>query len=286
MPEATTAFHNRIALVFDFDDTLAPDTYEALLAKLGVDPEAFDREKVGPLAEDGWDKTLARFYRIVEEAQGRDDLTLDRAFCQELGESIDLFPGVPEMFDHVTDWAHAIADDVDVEFYLLSGGFVDAQRHAPIAERFEAMYGAEFHFADDGAAACCRQMITHSEKTRYLLAIAKGVGVGGSNEPAEVYRDIPEAEWHVPLDQVIYVGDGASDMPVFELMGEHGGIALGVVEDSDGDWKEAEKVNPDRRVQNLAPADYSEGSELMTSLRLAVESMAKLVALRRRSQGE
>jgi hypothetical protein len=38
MPRATTAFHNRLAVVFDFDfdDTLAPDSYETLLDQLGV----------------------------------------------------------------------------------------------------------------------------------------------------------------------------------------------------------------------------------------------------------
>ena len=120
MPTATTAFHNRIAIVFDFDDTLAPDSYETLLEHLGVDPDSFQKEHVQPLSETGWDDTLARFYCIVKEAQRRDDLTLDRAFCKRVGEALEPFPGVPEMFDQVTAWAQAVVDDVEVEFYLLS----------------------------------------------------------------------------------------------------------------------------------------------------------------------
>jgi phosphoglycolate phosphatase-like HAD superfamily hydrolase len=286
MPRATTAFHNRLAVVFDFDDTLAPDSYETLLDQLGVDPDRFEEEEVLPLVEDGWDATLARFFRIVEEARRRDDLTLDRDFCRRVGEAIEPFPGVPEMFDRVTEWARAVADDVEVEFYLLSAGFVDIHREMSIADRFTDMWGSEFHFGADGEAVWCRQTITYSEKARYVLGFAKGVGVEGDNEPAEVYRDVPDAEWHVPLDQVIYVGDGASDMPVFELLGEYGGMAIGVVDKSPEQWDALERVNPDRRVQNLAKADYTEGSELMRSLQLAVESIGRLIALRRRSQGK
>ena len=286
MPTATTAFHNRLAVVFDFDDTLAPDSYETLLQHLGVDPDAFEEERVKPLSEDGWDDTLARFYHIVKEARQRDDITLDQAFCERVGKAIEPFPGVPEMFDRVTAWARDIVDDVEVEFYLLSAGFVDVHRHMDIAEKFTDMWGSEFYFDEDGEAAWCKQMITFSEKVRYVLQLAKGVGTEGANEPEDVYRNVPEEDWHVPLDQVLYVGDGASDMPVFELLNEQGGRAIGVFGDSPEQWDALEKVNQSRRVQNLAKADYSEGSELMQSLRLSVESISKLIALRRLGKGE
>jgi phosphoglycolate phosphatase-like HAD superfamily hydrolase len=286
MPTATTAFHNRLAIVFDFDDTLAPDSYDTLLEHLGVDPDRFEDERVKPLSDSGWDDTLARFHCIIQEAQQRDDLTLDQDFCRRVGEAIEPFPGVPEMFDQVRDWANAIADDVDVEFYLLSAGFVDVHRHMDIAEHFSEMWGSEFYFGDDGTATWCKQMITFSEKVRYVLQLAKGVGTEGENEPREVYRDVPAEDWHVPLDQVVYVGDGASDMPVFELMREHGGMAIGVFEKSPDQWDALDSVNQDRRVQNLASADYSEGAELMESLRLAVESICKRIELRRQGKGE
>lgn len=47
-----------------------------------------------------------------------------------------------------------------------------------------------------------------------------------------------------------------------------------------------EQMREERRVQNLAPADYREGSELSRSIQLAVESVCKLIALRRLGRGE
>lgn len=119
-----------------------------------------------------------------------------------------------------------------------------------------------------------------------MLGLAKGVGVAGANEPAEVYRDVPDDEWHVPLDQVVYVGDGASDLPVFELLAASGGIAIGVQGKSEQQWAALERMQPDRRVENLAEADYSEGSELMRSLQLAVECIGKRIELRKLGRGE
>ncbi len=98
---------------------------------------------------------------------------------------------------------------------------------------------------------------------------------------------MPEEEWHVPLDQVIYVGDGASDMPAFSLMNDHGGIAIGLYKgDTVEEWRGQAHMHAGRRVENLVPVDYSEESELMQSLTLAVESIAKRIALRRLGQGE
>lgn len=283
---ATRPYHNRIALVFDFDRTLATSSYNVLLDQVGLDHERFREERVQPLSDKGWDDTLARFYTLVEESRSRDQ-PITRGDLERIGRSLDPYPGVPEMFDRVRDAAHAVLEDVDVEFYLLSCGFVDLHRAMPIAGEFEAMWGSEFHFDDDDAITFIRQLVTFPEKVQYLLAMAKGIGVGGPNTPADVYRHVPIEDWHVPLSQVVYVGDGGSDMPAFSLMHDHGGIALGVYESETAKgWGGYDAVRDDRRVENLAPADYSEGSELLRSLILAVETICKRIALRKLARGE
>lgn len=286
-PHATRPFQSRLAVVFDFDKTLAPSSYNTLLEHIGVEPYDFREEYVEPLSEAGWDDTLARFYTLIRESRSRDDLRIDLDFLEKVGESVDPYPGVEEMFGHVREWARAISEDVEVEFYLLTCGFVDMHRGMAIAEEFEDMWGSEFHFDDDGEVDFIKQMITFPEKVRYVMQLSKGLGTEGPNAPADVWREVPADEIHVPLDQIVYVGDGGSDMPVFELMHNHGGLAIGVFEaDAAEGWGGHDAMYSDRRVQNLAPADYSEGSELMESLRLSVESICKLIELRRLSQDE
>ena len=287
MPHATQHYHNRIALVFDFDGTLAPNAVDQLLAMAGEDPDRFNQEERKPLKEQGWDSLIAGMYCLLKLAEDSADFTLSKSSFEEKASQIKLYEGVAELFDKVRGWVHAIVEDADVEFYLLSSGLVDLYRHTAIAKEFKAMWGSEFYFDEDGKAVFIKQIVTHPEKVRYILQLAKGTGADGDNSPADVYRDLPDKEWHVPLDQLIYVGDGVSDMPAFSLMHQHGGIALGVVDaEKLKDWGGYEAEHKGRRVQNLAKADYAENSELMQSLRLSVESIAKIMALRKLSKGE
>ena len=289
MTHATQAFHNRVALVFDFDDTLAPDSFGTLLERLGHDEETFKRERVQPLLKGGWDESLARFYRLLELSKDNAP-TITEEFLEGIGRDISLFEGVPEMFDRVRGAARAVVPDVEVEFYLLSAGILEIARGTPIASEFKQMWGCEFHYdGDDGDGnfSFVKQIITHPEKTRYLLQLSKGLGAQKEGvHPSDVYRDVPQEELYIPLSQVIYLGDGSSDMPAFSLLNEYGGVALGLVKGDTDAWEGYEKMHAGRRVENLAPVDYREDSELMRSIILSVEGICKQIALRKLSQGE
>ena len=205
----------------------------------------------------------------------------------EVAKNLSLYTGVDKMFSQIEECAQSILPDVAVEFYMLTAGFDEIPKATKIADRFTSIWGGAFHVDDSGNIVAVKRMITHSEKVRYLLMLSKGLDEGQGNEPANVYQDVPDDEIYVPLDQMIYVGDGASDMPAFELLNGRGGIAIGVFDAASAEqWDGYEEMRVNRRVQNLAPADYSEGSELMQSLKLSVESICKRIALRKLSIGE
>lgn len=287
MTGATRRYHNRIAVIFDFDLTLAPDSMNALLERCGVEPERWRNEHIRPLAESGWDASLAHFYSLIELSRSGRGPRITRALLEEVGRGSEPFPGVPAMFGRLRARARAILPELEVEFHLLSCGFVELQRATRFASEFTGMWGSEFHFDDHGEIAFARQVITHPEKVHYVLALSKGIGMRGPNEPADAWRPLADDELHVPLDQIIYVGDGASDMPTFALLNEHGGIALAVFKSERAqDWGGHAEMRPERRVENLAPADFRDGAELMTSLTLGLESIAKRIALRRLGRGE
>jgi hypothetical protein len=284
---ATVGYHPRLALVFDFDETLSHSTIDALLRHCGItDTQRFRKERMEPLYAD-WDDILANFYTLVQLSRDPNHPSITRDFLEEVGRGLELFPGVEELFDRVRTWAQDAMPAVEVEFYVLSCGMVQMHRAHPIAEQFEGMWGSEFHFDDAGEIDFVKQMITFPEKVYYLLQLSKGLGTEGPNEPADVYREVPPEEIHIPLSQILYIGDGASDMPAFQLMNENGGIALGVVSgDRITGWGGYKEMRRERRVQNLAPADYSEGSELLRSIQFGVESICKLIALRSLGESE
>jgi len=286
MTLATKPLSNRIAVVFDFDDTLVPDTVDSLLFSCGIDALQFRQERIQPLIESGWDKILARFYALIEESQ-RQNNKITQEYFARFGQALAPFDGVPEMFDRLRQRAYELNPKVAVEFYLITCGMVEIARHNCIAPNFKAMWGCEFHYGTDGGIEFLKKIVTHTEKTRYLFQIAKGVSHQKDDGRTFVYRDVPPEELHVPLTQAIYVGDGASDIPCFSLLNEEQGVAIGVYKDrAPEEWGQELSMTQGQRVANLAPVDYSKDSELMRSLTLAVESICKQISLHQLSVGE
>lgn len=286
MPRATDHLHNRIAFAFDFDLTLAPDSLDALLDRLDVDPEQFREERVHPLDDAGWDHSLARCRALVQLSEERGG-AITEDLLHEVGSDMTLYDGLPDAFDQIRDAARAIVDDVEVEFYVLTAGYAEIVNGTVLADACEEVWGSTFHYADDGRIDFPKRIVTYPEKVRYLTALAKDMSVEGHDAPADVWREIPSEDYHVPLDQMVYVGDGSSDLPAFNLMQDHGGLAIGISKDGDAKaWSHRGEMHQDRHVQNIAAADYSEGSELLQSLCLSAESIAKLIALRKLGKGE
>lgn len=279
---------NRIALTFDFDDTLAPDALDGLLEYLDVDPDEFSNQRVQPLIEAGWDKVAARCYCLVQESQRRpegDKITYD--LLAKFGRTIQPFPGVEGLFERLQTRVRELNDAIELEFYVITGGFGDIVRHTKIAPAFKHIWGCEFAYDDSGEITFLKRSISHTEKTRYLIQIASGQETVDGDGHAFDYRDVPQADLRVPLSQMIYVGDGASDVPCFALINDNGGIAIGVSGDHTSDeWGKDVQVSESQRVSNLATADYQDDSELMRSLVLSVENLCKQIELRQLSAKE
>ena len=204
-----------------------------------------------------------------------------------MGRGLDAYPGVEETLIELRKIGAEAGEGAEVELYVLSSGFVDIMAKAPVARCFDDVWGSSLHWSDEGKLLGVKRTVIHSEKARYLMAIAKGLDIAGANEPQDVHQEKPADEWHVPLDQMIYVGDGASDIDAFRLMHENGGVAIAVDHSREGErWEASEHMSSGAHVENLAPPDFSPGKEMHRSLKLAVEMIGKRVALRSLAVGE
>ncbi|MEM8721357.1 MAG: hypothetical protein AAGE84_19025 [Cyanobacteria bacterium P01_G01_bin.39] len=113
--------------MFDFDETLIPDdSFQVLLEYFQIDVDSFINDRVQPLVDNGWDKYLARAYCLVKESHHREKSNkITKSKLIELGHKLNLYDGVTAMFDLLHQRAKAIDSDLELEFYLISGGFVD-----------------------------------------------------------------------------------------------------------------------------------------------------------------
>ena len=282
MPNATRILRNRIVLFFDFDGTLAPSTTPVLAKALELNHDKI-AEQVNAMQRDGWQYAIAKAEVFRQLGATGADVTRQR--MEEVGEGYECYPGAEDFVERLREHARGIDEDVELEFVMLTAGFRTIPAASPVGETFDRIYAGDLNFDADGLVLGVKKVITHADKVHYIRQLVEGVNVDQPDELEDTYVEHAPEDHYVPMDQVIFVGDGASDMSAFQTVGEGGGI--GVAIDKQGqEWDGYEEMSKGRRVMNLAPPDYTEGSELMRTLEHAVASMIYRVKVLRLGEGE
>lgn len=274
--------HETIAVVFDFDDTLAPDTTSGYLRQAGIeDLPRFWKEEVGALYTHGWDPVPAYLYKMIEASRSGRIPPITRESLASWGQQAPLHRGVETLFDRLREAARRANPRLHIEFYVISSGLGDVLRATRIAQEFTEIWSSEFHYGADGAAVFPRRIVSFTDKTRYLFHVQKGlIGDEDRAKPFEVNRKVPRERQRVPFDHMIFVGDGYTDIPCFSLLKQHEGIPIAVYDPHHEErWGNAFRFVAEGRVSNLHSANYSEGSDLSNFLIMAVRSLAERIAL-------
>jgi len=118
------------------------------------------------------------------------------------------------------------------------------------------VYACEFHYDANGVADWPLLSVNYTGKTQFLFRINKGV-LNISNDDA-LNRYTPEEERRIPFRNMIYIGDGLTDVPCMKLVKVNGGQSIAVYTDK----QKVKDLLEQDRVNHIAHADYSAGSEL------------------------
>ncbi|RTZ47864.1 haloacid dehalogenase-like hydrolase [Candidimonas sp. SYP-B2681] len=275
-----------IALIFDFDDTLAPDSTSGFLVDIGVDVQQFWKDEVDPLLfEQDWDPVPAYLYQLIALSNSGTHGPITQERLADWGRRLPLHTGVESLFARLRSMVKEHHPQVQLEFYLISSGIGDVVRHTPIAHEFTDIWASEFIYDErDGGIHFPRRVVSFTDKTRYLFHIQKGIiGPSSRNKPFEVNKKIAPEKLRIPFEQMIFVGDGYTDIPCFSLIRRSGGVAFGVWDPKHRDKRSrAWGFIQEGRVSNLNQARYDEEAELYQWLEEAVESVAGRIALNNR----
>jgi hypothetical protein len=117
-------------------------------------------------------------------------------------------------------------------------------------------------------------------KTRSLFEIAKGSFLF---EDHGVNKKLPANEYWAPFENIIYVGDGPTDVPALSLVRNNGGIGIAVYDPKTSAGKvnqRLEEMRLDKRADLITPADFSENGELARYL----TSCCERICLRYRAE--
>jgi phosphoserine phosphatase len=249
-----------VAIAYDFDGTLAPGNMQehVFLPKLGLDARAFWERSNALATEQQGDRILAYMHRMLVEA-AREDIPVRREDWAAQGAGITLFPGVESWFDRVN--AAGAARGLAVEHYIISSGLRELIEGTPIRRHFRAVFASGFLYNASGAAIAPAIAVNYTTKTQYLFRINKDAMDLADDMAVNAY--VPDAERRVPFRNMVFVGDGDTDIPCFRTVKELGGHSVAVFPAEDAARAaRTRKLIDEGRVHCAVPADYRAGGEL------------------------
>jgi haloacid dehalogenase-like hydrolase len=257
-----------IALVYDFDGTLSPRPMQdyAFLPQIGEDPAAFWKESNRLARAEGADALITYMHLLYKKAKAK-GVRIDRADLVRQGRNVELFAGVEEWFDEIAAYVKLRAEShgVTLRHYVVSAGLTEIIEGTRIYKRFHKVFASEYWF-EAYDVPYPKRVITDTGKTQYLFRINKGVEDLGDS----INQHMPEAKRPIPFANMVYFGDGDTDVPSMAVMRKNGGHAVAVYPPGKPKKKCVELFKAGR-CDFFAPADYRRGSDLFKRTCLLID---------------
>ena len=294
---ATTLFtQNTIACIWDFDKTLIPDYMQSpLFRRYGIDEATF-WEETNKLAE----HYRKRGYHLSTEIAYLNHLLtyvlagplkgLNNKILFECGAEIKFYAGLPEFFGLAKRFASEkpeyVKHDISVEHYIVSTGIAPMIRGSSIAKHVDGIWACEFvenplqpgflkqrELSIDATSEIAQigMVIDNTTKTRAIFEINKGTN---KNSAIDVNSKMAAEDRRIPIQNMIYIADGPSDVPSFSVVKHGGGRAYAVYNpDKPAEFEQNDRLLQSGRIHGYGPADYRSGSSTAQWLRLHIHQI-------------
>ena len=263
-----------IAFLYDFDKTLCTTDMQdyTFIPSLGYTPGEFWSIANSFGFENRMDGLLAYMYTMIEECRKK-GIRLDRDYLVSCGHAIELFPGVQDWFSRINAFGETLG--VEIEHYVLSSGLREIIEGSGVSHEFKEIYACEFFYNEEGLASWPKLDVNFTNKTQFVYRINKGVL--DVSDDHTLNASMPDDSKRVPFTNMIYVGDGLSDVPCMKMMRAYGGQAIAVYQQENRQG--VEDLLAKGRVDFIFPADYREGTDLDATVRNIIRKMAIADAL-------
>ena len=115
------------------------------------------------------------------------------------------------------------------------------------------------------------QAVNYTNKTQFIFRIAKGFFEEGDER---VNDSVSDNQLYIPYENIVYIGDSATDIPCMRLVKSRGGYSIGVFDPEKDQRKNVYQLFNDGRINYYAPADYSAKSRLSTYVKQIIDEIA------------
>ncbi len=248
-----------VALIYDFDGTLAPGNMQefGFIQAVGSTPAEFWAKSNQIAVGQDASNVLAYMKLMFDEARAKGVVLRQEEF-KKFGKSVEFFPGVKEWFKLVNEYGRS--KGVKVEHYINSSGLKEIVEGTTIAKEFRYIFAGSFIYDANGEAVWPGIAVDSTNKTQFLFKINKGIF--SARDSTRLNSSMAEEKKRVPFPNMIYFGDGETDVPCMKIVGMFGGHSIAVYKQGDEKKRAlARKLKKQGRVKFAVPANYSADSE-------------------------
>lgn len=274
--------HNVIAICYDFDGTLSRRSMQedTIFKEYGIHAKQFWAEVNHRAKTEGYDKILAYLNKLIYNPEFQKK-PLTEARLRAMANKIEYFPGVESFFSRINSFvkmeAKRLGADIKLEHYIISSGMRAILKGTSVWKHFKEIYACTYEYNKDQSPKCVKLAINDTNKTQFLFRINKGC----LRLDQDINQHTPEENRRIPFQNMIYIGDGASDVPCMTVLIKNGGYALAVYPPKEKNPKETIKLLDAKRVHFVAAADYRPKTKLTQNLETILRSLIQRIVLNR-----
>ena len=275
--------HNVIALVYDFDGTLTPQPMQefTVLPKIGIKKGRDFWEAVGKEALKTGGEEIVTYMRLMIEMSQQKHYPVTPAVLKALAKNIRYYPGVTGFFPRITEYVKTQLDPgIELRHYVISAGLKEIICGASIARHFYQVFASQYHYDEYDRAVFPKVIVNDTLKTQFIFRINKGKEA--LHESINLH--MPPAARPIPFQNILYVGDGLTDVPCMTVIRKNGGYALAVYKPDNAKGLETcKELLRAGRVDFIAQADYRKNKEVDRLVKLLLNNMVEGIRYARES---
>lgn len=255
----------KVAILYDFDKTLSTSDMQNFdfISNLNLSENEFWGETGKLTNDEAADKILAYMYMMIKKCK-ENNIALTHEYLTSCGKSVCLLPGVKDWFIRINQFAFNLG--IELEHYIISSGISEIIEGTDIYKYFKAVFGCSYIY-ENGIAVWPKTAINYTQKTQYIFRIAKGTLDIRDDEAVNKKTK----DFNINYSNMIYIGDGITDVPSMTVLKQNGGHSIAVYKDKKD---VAKKLINDDRVDVVCEANYTEGSILEETIKLMIANMA------------
>lgn len=255
-----------IALMYDFDKTLCDQDMQnySFIPNLNMTSDEFWNETENFSKKNYMEGILAYMYYMMYKCKEK-GVPFTKEYLHSVGKNVNFYKGVQNWFQRINAYAESLG--VKIEHYIISSGIKEIIEGSEIKEEFKKIFACQYYFDEEGNAVWPKIAINYTQKTQYIFRISKAAYDETDNKKVNDKM----SDRVIPYQNMIYIGDGLTDVPCMTFVKKQGGISIAIY--PKGKKDKVVNLLLDDRVNYICNADYQEGSELDSIVKLILQDM-------------